>query len=107
MNLIRPVSRALLLLLVALQAKILLVSGRLPEAKIAAQRAVQLGPRDADAWTMQASVAHAGGDLNTALQGYGRALELRPDQLEARLARVGLLGLMRMSRKPAMSRMAI
>jgi Flp pilus assembly protein TadD len=57
----------------AWQAKILLVSGRLPEAKIAAQRAVQLGPRDADAWTMQASVAHAGGDLNTALQGYGRA----------------------------------
>ena len=74
-----------------MQAKILLVSGRLPEAKIAAQRAVQLGPRDADAWTMQASVAHASGDLNTALQGYGRALELRPDQLEARLARVGLL----------------
>jgi putative PEP-CTERM system TPR-repeat lipoprotein len=75
----------------ALQAKILLVDGRLPEAKSVAQRAVQLAPRDADAWTMQASVAHASGDLNKALQGYSRALELRPAQLEARLARVGLL----------------
>ena len=74
----------------ALQAQIHLVAGRPQEAQAAVQRALQRAPRDPEAWTMQASIAHAQGDLTAAARDYGRALEFQPQHLEARLARAGI-----------------
>jgi len=75
----------------ALQARIHLNAGRPQEARVSVTRALQLAPNDADAWTMKASIAHAEGNLNQALQDYSRALANRPAHLDARLARAGLL----------------
>lgn len=75
----------------ALQARIHFNAGRPQDARVSVARALQLAPNDADAWTMQASIAHAEGKLNQALQEYSRALASRPGHLDARLARAGLL----------------
>lgn len=64
---------------------------RLEEAEMAAQRSAELGPRDAEAWNVWASVKQGAGDTESALQGYGYVLSLDPRHLTARLARLGLL----------------
>lgn len=74
----------------ALQAQIHLNAGRPKDAQAAVGRALQRSPRDTVVWTMQASIAHAQGDLQTAARDYGRALQFQPDNLEARLARAGI-----------------
>ena len=74
----------------ALQAQIHLNAGRAADAQAAVQRALQRAPRDTVVWTLQASIAHARGDLVAAARDYGRALEFQPDNLEARLARAGI-----------------
>ncbi|MDP1927867.1 MAG: PEP-CTERM system TPR-repeat protein PrsT [Thiobacillus sp.] len=75
----------------ALQSRIHLNAGRPADARASAARALQLAPRDADAWNMQASVAHMNGNLNQAVLDYTRALSFQPDHLDARLARAGVL----------------
>ena len=75
----------------ALQARIHLNAGRPADARTSVARALKLAPRDADAWNMQASIAHADGNLNQAVPDYARALTFQPDHLDARLAHAGLL----------------
>lgn len=65
--------------------------GALEQAEQEAQHAVDVGPNDAEAWNALASVAHLAGRNDEALTAYGRALEIDPRMLAARLARAGLL----------------
>mgnify|MGYP001048185634 FL=1 len=75
----------------ALQARIHLNGGRPQEAQEAVQRALRLSPRDDEALNMQASILHSQGELQAAVREYGRALEAQPANLDARLARTGIL----------------
>ncbi len=63
---------------------------QLKEAKIAADKAVALDPKSANAAYQQATVAHVSGDLKSALAMYSRTLELKPDQADALVARAGI-----------------
>lgn len=63
---------------------------RFQEAAAAADKAVALDARSAEAAYLQGSVQHARGNLPGALAAYDRALSLQPGHLEARLARAGL-----------------
>lgn len=73
------------------EVPVLLGSGKPELARERAERAVQLAPRDAAAYNVRASVAHATGRLPAALEDYARAIELQPGQLDARVARAGIL----------------
>ncbi len=65
--------------------------GRLDLARTRAEKAVQLGPNNASAFSARAQVAHASGDMQGALKDYERAISLAPDFHDARIARAGLL----------------
>lgn len=69
----------------------LLGAGRMDLARSRALKAVQLAPGDANALNALASVAHASGDLASALKDYERAIALSPGFVDARIARAGLL----------------
>jgi putative PEP-CTERM system TPR-repeat lipoprotein len=75
----------------ALQARIHLNAGRPDDAMATVREALRVSPRDADALNMQASILHVRGDLQGATREYGRVLEVQPANLEARLARTGIL----------------
>nr|MBL8411712.1 PEP-CTERM system TPR-repeat protein PrsT [Dechloromonas sp.] len=64
--------------------------GRLDLARTRAEMAVQLGPGDASAFSARAQVAHASGDVQSALKDYERAIALAPNHYDARIARAGL-----------------
>lgn len=70
---------------------ILLAQGRAAEANGLARQALALEPELAEAWNMKASIEHLEGRDDAALQSYGKALELVPDHLDARVARAALL----------------
>ncbi|WP_439136268.1 XrtA/PEP-CTERM system TPR-repeat protein PrsT [Pseudomaricurvus sp.] len=62
------------------------------------EEAIQLGhmliqrfPDSGEAWNLYASALHANGQLAPALENYSEALKVDPANLEARVARVGLL----------------
>jgi putative PEP-CTERM system TPR-repeat lipoprotein len=61
------------------------------EAQAAADRAITLAPNLAQPLYMRATVAHAQGDVTTALALYGRALQQEPAHTEALVSRAGLL----------------
>lgn len=63
---------------------------QLAEAKMAAERAVALDPKSSQASYQQATVAHVAGDLKTAVALYSRTLTLKPDHIDALVARAGL-----------------
>lgn len=73
------------------EVPVLIAGGRLDLARERAQRAVDLAPGDERAWHALASATHALGDLSAALDHYGRALTIRPDYVDARVVRAGLL----------------
>lgn len=75
----------------ALQARIHLNAGRPADAQAAVREALRLSPRDADALNMQASILHSRGDLQAAAREYGRVLDVQPANLDARLARTGIM----------------
>lgn len=58
-------------------------SGRLKEAIVHYQEAVQLDPAAADAWFALAMTEEAAGDSESALQSFDRALELEAQHLQA------------------------
>ena len=62
----------------------------LTEAKAAADKAVALDPKSPKAAYQQATVAHVTGDLKTAVSLYTRTLGLKPDHVDALVARAGL-----------------
>jgi len=63
----------------------------LSDAKAMAQLAIEKSPSDPIGWNMKASIAHAQGDAQEALAGYGKALALNPEYLDALIARASLL----------------
>lgn len=75
----------------ASMAQLRLRQNRLNEAQREAQRAVEFGPRDAEAWNVWASARQGAGDVESALQGYDYVLALDSRHLVARLAKLGLL----------------
>jgi putative PEP-CTERM system TPR-repeat lipoprotein len=56
-----------------------------------ARLAIERSPSDPSGWNMKGSIAHAQGDIQGALAGYGKALILKPDYLDALIARASLL----------------
>lgn len=73
------------------QSMAYLRGGNLADAVAMAQQAVAKGPADPASWNMKGSVAHAQGNVQEALAGYGKALALKPDYLDALIARASLL----------------
>ena len=73
------------------EVPMLLGSGKADRARAAAAKAVELGPDNAAAWNMQASVKHAALDIKGALADYDRALTLEPRHTDARVARAAVL----------------
>ena len=69
----------------------LLKNGQGERAKALANRAIELAPNNALAWSVHASVMHAALDLNGAVAAYDRALSIEPRFAEARVARASLL----------------
>ncbi len=65
--------------------------GNLSEARHFADQALTTAADDSRSWNLSASVAHAAGNSRTALEGYGRALDLNPGFIDVRIARAGLL----------------
>jgi len=74
----------------AVEVPIRVRAGQLAEAKAAAARAVALDPKSTQAAYQQATVAHVAGDLKGAVDLYSRTLGLKPDHVDALVARAGL-----------------
>lgn len=69
----------------------LMLSGQKEQARKLAARAIQLAPKNASAWSMQASMLHDALDVSGALAAYAQALTLDSQLVDARVARAGLL----------------
>ena len=72
--------------------RILLPAGELEEAAAVTAMAVERAPNDASAWSDQAAVQHARGDLQAALVSLDRALDLDPAGIAAHRRRVRVYG---------------
>ncbi|MBP9035579.1 MAG: tetratricopeptide repeat protein, partial [Pseudomonadales bacterium] len=73
------------------EADLLAEEGKRDDAGQLIEQALALAPNDPAVWTRKASVAHAYGDVTTALAGYDRALTIDSGIVEARVGRAGLL----------------
>jgi len=73
------------------QSMAYLRSGNFTDAAAMAQLAIAKNPTDPSGWNMKGSIAHAQGNVPDALAGYGKALALKPDYLDALIARASLL----------------
>ncbi|MGE3772111.1 MAG: XrtA/PEP-CTERM system TPR-repeat protein PrsT [Gammaproteobacteria bacterium] len=69
----------------------LMQAGEMGEAERAAKSLVQEHPTEPDAWLAVSAVAQVSGRHQEALDGYTRALEVKPTHLTARLSRIALL----------------
>ena len=63
---------------------------QMAEAKVAADKALALDPKSPAAAYQQATVAHVTGDLKSAVAMYTRTLSLKPEHVDALVARAGL-----------------
>lgn len=72
------------------KADALLRKNQAEQAYEAAQQGLKKSPVSPEAWETMASVQHARHNSDDALKSYGKAIELNPDLISARLARVGL-----------------
>lgn len=72
------------------RALVLMHQGKLDEAKKMLTRAEQLDANEASIWTVRASISHLQGNLKKALEEYGQSLALDKNNLDARLARIGI-----------------
>ena len=73
------------------QGTLALRQGNFSGARAMSDRALAMAPNDANTWNLKASIAHAAGDLQTALNDYGKVLSLNPSHLDARIGRAGVL----------------
>lgn len=64
---------------------------QLDEAIRLGQQLVKAYPNSTEAWNLYASAQHADGQLSSALKNYNQALKAGATNLDARMARVGLL----------------
>lgn len=74
----------------AVEVPIRVRAKQLTEARAAAAKAVALDPKSTQAAYQQATVAHASGELKGAVELYTRTLGLKPDHVDALVARAGL-----------------
>lgn len=73
------------------ESALLLKQGKQQEAMTLIKKAIELAPKDAQAWSTNAAALQAGQDFSGALAAYDRSLELDPRHAEARLSRAALL----------------
>lgn len=73
------------------QGTLALRQGNFSGARAMSERALTMAPNDANAWNLRASIAHATGDLQAAMNDYGKVLGLDPSHLDARIGRIGVL----------------
>lgn len=73
------------------QGTLLLRRGMVDDAEKIAAEAVSRDATNADGWNLKASISHAKGQHEQAIEEYGRVIDLEPKHYEARLARAGLL----------------
>jgi cellulose synthase operon protein C len=73
------------------EAKLRLRLAQFREAQAAADKALSLAPGQADALYGRGNVSHAQGDLKAALGFYDKALQGKPDHVDALVSRAGLL----------------
>jgi len=66
-------------------------AGQYREAEAAADRALLISPRSAEAMYLRGSIAHVQGNAVSALATYAKALKLEPTHTEALVSRAGLL----------------
>ncbi len=71
-------------------ALVLMHQGKLEEAKKMLAKARQLDANEISVLNVKASISHLQGNLRKALQEYDKVLELDQDDLDARLARIGI-----------------
>ncbi len=76
---------------VAGTALVLIHQGKLAAAREMLIKAEQLDADQASVWSVKASISHLKGDLQQALNEYTKAIELDDKNLDAQLARVGIL----------------
>jgi len=73
------------------EARVALAGGDSERARALLERALEQAPATPEAWYVKGEVARHEHDLERAVQAYGRAIELRPGHLPARLARAAAL----------------
>jgi len=71
--------------------RVLLQQGELSEAAYSAKGAVELAPRNAQAWYYKGLIARTQGDIPTALSDFETASRLLPTLLPAQIGRIGVL----------------
>ena len=69
----------------------LLQAGKIEQAKVKAEKALELAPKNPAAWSARGSVLHATLDTAGALAAYNKAIELNPNYVDARISRAALL----------------
>lgn len=75
----------------AAQGALMLRQGRVEQAVRLGDEAMALGKDEPATWELRASILHVRGDFVGALAAYERLLRLAPQNVEARVARAGLL----------------
>ena len=74
-----------------IKATIAMRGGDLTTAQSYISRALVVAPESPSVWLTSASLYHVQGKTEEALEGYAKVIELDPRNIDARLARVGLL----------------
>lgn len=75
---------------IAAEAALRLTQGdRVGAAKLADQAAT-LAPQDPKAWSIKATIAHAAGDLHSAISAYSKSIALDPAESTSRIARASI-----------------
>jgi putative PEP-CTERM system TPR-repeat lipoprotein len=72
-------------------AELAIREGKLAEAAKLADQAMAVAPGVAGVWHFKGTLALGAGDVKGALDAFGKALELNPNYVEARVARAALL----------------
>jgi len=71
-------------------ALVRLQQGKLAEARKMVDKAIILDANETSVWSVRASISHLEGNLEKALEEYSKVLELDENDIDARLARVGI-----------------
>ncbi len=73
------------------QANVLLRAGEKARAASVVDETMKLAPNDSAIWNLRASLAHLNGNLPAALADYSKAIALDPRNVDALVAKAGLL----------------
>ncbi len=81
------------------RARVRVLQGRLDEAETFVDSAIRLAPKYSEAWHEKADIRRAKRDFLEALHSYGKAIELQPGNIPARLGRAATLVNLRRDRE--------